>query len=474
MSEVMWGEEYTVFANRLLAGAKTPGAAVGLAQGGVVRFTAGFGYRDREAGLPATADTLFGLASLAKSFTCIAILQLQEDGLLAVSDPLQRYIPEFRTPDPETARQVTLHHLMTHTAGFPDLPFLQRGQAPLVLADPTLPPDSPIRKTAAGLEPIRTMDEHIQALAEFPYQLIGRPGELFNYSNDGYALLGFVIERVTGLPYTEYIRSHILQPAGMSRSVSHPSKLAGRDNVAVLYEQQVREGERTIHRADFWRPAPTFTGAGTSLAASVTDLLRYLDLFRTGGLVGTERILSPESVRAMVTPHVQMPTGEWYGYGLHVTPGYQGGFTLIGHAGGTKGVAAAFYLVPEHELAAVMLSNLNPGPNRQLARGLVNCGLGLPADQPVASFSDYPIEAKGLTVYEGTYASSEGQEEWVCQVEAEGLVARVAGRQYVCRPVGPHQFTIGGPGNEHPLAFLMGKNGLARGLFYGTRYVRRQ
>lgn len=461
-----WSAQFHAFAQKLLSTARTPGAAVGLAESGATCFFGGFGHRDREAGLPVTDETLFGLASIAKSFTCVAILQLQEAGRLAVTDPVIRHIPEFRTPDPAATGQITLHHLMTHTAGFPYLPFLLRGQAPFILADPTLPPDAPLRQKAAGVAPITTTDEHLQALADAPYRMIGRPGERFNYANDGYALLGFIIERVSGKPYAQYIREHIFRPAGMVRSVAHPSELADRTDVAVLYEGRLA----AIERADFWRPAPTFAGAGTSLASSVTEILRYLDLFRTGGRIGTARILAPESVQALITPHVQLPTGDWYGYGLRVTPA--GPETVIGHAGGTKGVASAFYVMPGRGLAAVMLSNLNPGPNRPLARGLINCALGLAPNAAAESYAQYPLDPARLAAYVGTYAN--GDERWVISIDEGRLVAQVAGRRYGCRPVGEHRFTIGGVGNEHPLAFLVNASGVAEALFYGTAYVPRE
>ena len=110
------------FVESAMARAKTPGASLGLAVRGRRVVCRGYGFRDRESKRPATPDTIYGLASITKSFTALAMLQLQEAGRLRVDAPVVRYLPEFRTPNPAWTRRTTLHHFLTHTTGLPPLP----------------------------------------------------------------------------------------------------------------------------------------------------------------------------------------------------------------------------------------------------------------------------------------------------------------------------------------------------------------
>ena len=117
-----WIPEFEDHAQKKIAAHNIPGLAVGVGRHGEVTYARGFGHRDRENGLPVTPDTVFGIASITKSFTAAAIMQLQEAGRLSVQDPVVKHLPEFRTPNREWTRQMTVHHFLTHTSGLPPLP----------------------------------------------------------------------------------------------------------------------------------------------------------------------------------------------------------------------------------------------------------------------------------------------------------------------------------------------------------------
>src|SRR5438552_1762112 len=112
---------FEAWAERLLVEADAPGAAVALWRDGAPVYAAGIGYRDREAGMRADEDTVFGTGSVTKSFTALAIMQLTEAGKLALHDPLTTHLPELKLTSGD-AGAITIHHLLTHTAGFPPLP----------------------------------------------------------------------------------------------------------------------------------------------------------------------------------------------------------------------------------------------------------------------------------------------------------------------------------------------------------------
>src|SRR5690625_2957109 len=108
-------------AKQLIEKEQIPGVSLALNEDGTRIYEQGFGYRHVENQLPVTPDTVFGIASMSKSFTCVAIMQLQEAGKLTVHDPVIKHLPNFRLPYPSYAEQITIHHLMTHTSGIPPL-----------------------------------------------------------------------------------------------------------------------------------------------------------------------------------------------------------------------------------------------------------------------------------------------------------------------------------------------------------------
>ncbi len=115
-------ESFEVAANKVIEEQKIPGFVVGVSKDGKRLYDQSFGYRDTEEQYSVNADTIFGIASMTKSFTCVAIMQLQEEGKLHVHDPVITYLPSFKTPHAENTKEITIHHLMTHTAGLPPLP----------------------------------------------------------------------------------------------------------------------------------------------------------------------------------------------------------------------------------------------------------------------------------------------------------------------------------------------------------------
>jgi CubicO group peptidase (beta-lactamase class C family) len=344
-----------------------PGLALAVARDGEPTYFHGFGYRNLAQQLPVTAETVFGVASVTKSVTCLAIMQLADRGRLAVSDPVVKWLPEFRVPHPEWSRQITIRHLMTHSSGLPDLPCMLRAMAGSVRRDPDwqrlgfpLDPQS--------LDPIRTYEELLRALSETEYQLLGAPGAGFHYNNEGYGLLQGIIERAAGQDFLTYALENILDPIGMTHSTFRVGQLARFPEVAELYAAEERE---VFHAPAWWDYAEIYTSS--TLKASAGDLLKYLEVYRTGGMAGSVRILSEGAVRQMMTPHVPRPNGGVpYGYGLDVeTSPY--GFTIVSHWGSSKGIASYVGLIPELGLTAVALSNLSGFGIQGVGRAALEC-----------------------------------------------------------------------------------------------------
>lgn len=129
-------DDIQAFMNESLRERRTPSASVAVAREGKMVHHHPYGLRDTEEKLPVTPDTVYGIGSITKSFTAVAIMQLQEQGKLSVHDPVVQWLSEYRTPDAEMTKATTLHHLLTHTAGLPPLPSLRVTMRNSMLADP--------------------------------------------------------------------------------------------------------------------------------------------------------------------------------------------------------------------------------------------------------------------------------------------------------------------------------------------------
>jgi CubicO group peptidase (beta-lactamase class C family) len=457
-----WGAAFEDSALRTLALYQTPGMAVAVARDGEMVYHHGFGHRDRERGLPVGPDTVFGIGSITKSFTCVALMQLQERGRLSVHDPVQRHLPEFSTPDPAAARAMTLHHFMTHSSGLPPLPSLYPAMARSIAGDPATPP-----QLAGGeARPIDTAADLMDAIAHGDFELLGPAGAQFSYSNDAYALLGAVIERVSGQSYGAYLREHILGPCGMTSTVLSAADLG--EDVATLYAIRPNaDGTETVYAAPQWWDAPAMLAAGF-LKSTTRDLLRYLEIYRTGGRAGGERILTEDSVAAMCRPHVPVSPRAGYGYGFSVTPYH--GVTLVEHSGGLKGIAAQVTVVPERGVTGAALANAAGAPSGHVLLRAVNGLLGLPLETRRAEYAAVAAPAD-LAPYTGLYRSGEGARIAV-SVEPDGLVFAAEGHRLVARPVGEDAFTVTHREDETFVRFLR-RSGSVWAMAHGSRIVRR-
>ncbi|HWI64173.1 MAG TPA: serine hydrolase [Symbiobacteriaceae bacterium] len=467
-------DDFEAYARQVLDRYLCPGLAVGLAQKGELTYFKGFGFRNVEHQLPMTPDTVMGIGSCTKSFTCVAVMQLQEAGRLSVHDPVVRYLPEFRLPDQAHARAVTLHHLMTHTAGLPPLPTLLHAMVRSMKADPALKVGSALD----GVKPIQTVEEMMDLIAATRFELLGPPGTRFSYSNDGFALLGAVVERVSGMPLARYIKEQILLPAGMTRTTLVTADLESLTDVALLYStRRGEDGEPEVGPAPGWWEISPMEAAG-HMRSTVGDMLRYCELYRTGGLVGGARILQPESVRAMTTPYFEYLPGLFYGYGLQIVPDYHG-LSLIEHGGAIKGVSAQFSVMPGRQLTGVALTNLAGVPSADILLSAMNAAAGLPLEARRTEPAPYDCPPAELARYEGEFPTTEGVPGvFSVRVEEGALVARSAGGLEPMPPVtlipaGPHRFYYRTKDSTTHVRFHFGSDGKVWAVSIGLRMLRK-
>jgi len=330
---------------------RLPSVVLAAVRGGEASFVS-VGFRDVSRALPADPDTLYGVGSVTKSFTCLALLKLEEQGLLSLDDPVGKHLPLGLEVGGEPVR---LHHLMTHTSGIPALAY-----AEALIRGLEGEPDSWL--------PAASPDDVIALLSGAAEWAEARPGERFFYLNEGYVLLGRVIERVAGVPYREYVEREVLRPLGMVRSTFKRETVESDPNVARPYliaGGELREGV-----------FPWGVEADGGLWSCARDLAAYLRFL----LTGQPPIVSRERVLEALRPRAEVPWkvfgDESYGYGWVVTERFPGG-RLVSHGGSVLVYTAWVGFLPEKGLGVALLANGSGYPLSHLGMAALAllCGL---------------------------------------------------------------------------------------------------
>ncbi|MGG1155454.1 serine hydrolase domain-containing protein [Brevibacillus formosus] len=465
-----WKEQFQAYAQQLLDEAKAPGAAIAVARNGELLYEGMFGFRDREQQLPLSRDTVFGIASITKSFTCVAIMQLQEAGKLSVHDPVVKYLPEFRAGDHELTARISIHHFMTHTPGIMPMPYLDGAMRRSMENDPAVI-GTKAEEELKTVPYLDTYEEVMEAIAGFEGKPLSEPGGAFSYNNDAYGLLGAIIERVSNQTYENYVATHILQPLGMNRTVFSLDELADQDDVTILYTNKKVDDENQIIAAPIWHDAPAMRAAGF-LKSTVNDLLTYLEVFRLGAVGNPTPILSADSVRQMLTPFARVDGHRFYGYGLMVSPAFPDGL-LVEHGGSLKGISSHIFSVPAKGITGVILVNLDGVSVRELVLGFLNSYFARPAGTPLYDYDPYVVTDEQLSLYEGRYSSQEWVSASITKCE-DKLYVEVDGLSYSLIPVQKDSFVFQKRDSIPWIEFFRGEDGQIARMSYGLRQLTRE
>lgn len=327
-----------------------------VAQDTKILIDKGYGYANLEWQVPDSPEAKFRLGSMTKQFTAASILLLEERGKLKTDDLVKKYIPDA----PATWDKITIYNLLTHTSGIPS--FTSFPDYRSSEATPTTP---------------------AQLVARFRDKPLDfQPGEKWSYSNSGYALLGYLIEKISGESYQQFVEENIFKPLGMNDS--------GYDSNSAII----------LHRAYGYSPGPNgVTNAGYidmtipfsagALYSTTHDLLRWEQALFGG------KVLSTASLKKMTTPFKND-----YACGLMVHA--VNGHTAIEHGGGIEGFNTEMAYYPNDKLTVIVLGNLNGSAPDQIASQLAAVVHGekvvLPSERKEIS-----VSPKILAQYTGTY-----------------------------------------------------------------------
>lgn len=335
------------------------GLAVEVVQRGQVLLRRGDGFADIEGRVPMPADAIFRIGSVTKQFTAAAVMRLVQVGSLSLADPVGTYVANL----PPHVAALTVRQLLNQTTGlanYTELPWFQQ--------NPTRPVTAPALLARVGAQP-----------------LAFQPGTQFQYSNSNFYLLGLVIEKLTGRPYKDVVRTELAAPAGLANTAMCPPEPVGPRSA-----RGYRHVGRSLLPARPLLMDRPFSAGG--LCSTVDDLVAWARALGAGQIVGTSAYAEMTSPPTLASGHRSA-----YGFGLFI--GELGGHRRIRHGGGINGFSSQLERFPDDDLTIAVLANTEGGVPAALAERLARAVLGVP--EPV--IADLPISATEAAPLVGRY-----------------------------------------------------------------------
>lgn len=324
-----------------------------------------YGLANREFAVENAVGTKFVLASVTKYFTAIAIMQLVEQGKLSVDDKLSKFYPNYPKAD-----QVSIHMLLTHTAGLP-LDF----------------DDLYMNST------VISKDSALQVLMRKPF--LFEPGTSCKYSNIGYFLLGQIVEKVSGKKYPEFLKEHIFDKAGMRNSGVCNNDSVVKNKADIYYKE---DGKYAKNPYLNWNLNVGHDGMYSTVE----------DLYKLDRALYTDAVLSSASRAKMETKYnAKYRDGGFfdsYGYGIFVDPYYNHNHSLRTHSGGFIGVMTTFDRYPDDDMFVVVLSN-NGSESHIVSYALSAIVFGIPVDLPYVH-KEIKADSKSWQSFAGDFSGT--------------------------------------------------------------------
>jgi CubicO group peptidase (beta-lactamase class C family) len=295
------------------------GVVAGFSMQDKANWQSAAGYADEENDIKFTTDTRTRIASIVKSFTALAIMQLYEKGLLDLDKPIQQYIPDYPKKDKGV---ITVRQLLNHSSG--------------VSAYKS-------HKETETTKNYETLEEAMSVFQDRP--LLHVPGATYSYTTYGYVVLGSVIEKITGMSYEDYIQKNILDIAGMSNTgVEKYGEVY--TNKSVLYHSK-KKGKIIVGKVN--NLSNRLPAGG--YYSTIGDLLSF------GQAILDHKFVKESTLELMLTNNGLKKEGNPYGFGWYLYGGKENPGGVFGHSGAQTGVSAQFLIIPKRKSVSVVLAN---------------------------------------------------------------------------------------------------------------------
>ncbi len=319
-----------------------------------------FGKADLELDVDMQKDNIFRIGSITKQFTSLAVLKLAEEGKLDIQDPIQKYLPKYKTE----GKTVTIGHLLTHTSGIPSY---------------TGAPEWDQEMRKRDFTTIDLINEFATDSLEF------EPGSQWKYNNTGYVMLGYIIEQLSGVSYAEFIQEHFFEPIGMK------SSYYGNVQKIIPHRASGYDRDNDGNLVNSYYLSMTQPHAAGSILSTVSDLAMWNEA------VFDYKIVNMESLTKAHTPYI-LTDGSSTGYGYGWSLGEKYGKKTIAHGGGINGYLSMGIYYPEEDLYVAVLSNCTCLSPDDLAHKIGATVLGIDYE-----IQEIELSMEDLKKFEGKY-----------------------------------------------------------------------
>lgn len=328
-------EEFRLAVQRVLSDTGVPGAGIALVRAGGIEWAGGIGMADRDRRIPVTAETHFRAGSISKTFVAIALVQMYLDGDIDLDAPVGELASEIPIDNAwEHTDPVRVIHLLQHTAGFDDMHF---NEVYNLSAAPELPLETVLKRNPAS-RVVRW-----------------KPGTRMSYSNPGYTVAAYLIEKITGQKFEDRIAERIFTPAGMPTSSFH---LTRADEATMAKGYRDRTGPPVPFSPIYLRPSG-------NLHTSAQELGRFVQLLLNWGETDSDLVVDPEYLSNMEHPRTTLASraGLRTGYGSGISSLTIEGFPMLGHGGGIEGFLSQYAYSTSRDVGFVILLNSTASPD---------------------------------------------------------------------------------------------------------------
>ncbi|HZW02523.1 MAG TPA: serine hydrolase, partial [Anaerolineaceae bacterium] len=361
-------------ARRALAQFEVPGVAVAIVKDGEIIAAEGFGQRSLGAPDPVDAHSLFGIASISKTFTATALAMLVDEGRLAWDDPVSRYLPDFQLADPFASRELRVRDLLIHNSGLGEV------------SGGTVWYGSDLSRA----EVVRRL-RYLPPAASFRSR--------FAYQNVTFLVAGQIVQAITGQSWDQVVCERIFQPLGMTRSTTSVPALLERDNVAQPHAR-IRAAVRPVPIRSHDNVGPA-----ASINTSAIELAQYALLHLGRGATAGRQLFSEQrsaelwSAQTAIPiepphPALQRLQPRFYAYGLGWYLRDYRSRKVVSHSGGVDGYRTLLTLVPEENLGVIVLSNQETAITHAITYTLLDDVFGAPPFDWVAAYTAAAAEGR--------------------------------------------------------------------------------
>ncbi len=404
---------------------KLPGVAVAVRNSDGILFEKGYGVRDEDNN-PVTPQTVMGIGSLSKSFVAVALAILADEGKCSFDDSIAKYMPEFSIPG-TPVESITLKTLAMHTSGLPPLEPLEWS-----IACNTEGRNTQLAKEMRKASPnkMNTIEQIMEYVAHCPYPILGAPGEYMSYSNEGYAVLSYVVDKIAGCSLEQFLAERVFAPLGMSRTVldidcSSAYRLAAEGNITKLWE---RDSNGTFTVDDNWSILPPYRGCAC-IKSTAQDMARYYQCLSNNGILEGKQVL-PASVQEIMTgqafPLEQKPV---YCYGLYKRAWKN--HTICDHSGGLHGVSTHGGFFRNENCSFIVLCNEGDQDAEDLCRIMYNIYADCEPYESQRWLTPVNTVFSESEMITGSYACHEGETNSMTVSQKDGAIAvRKSDKEY--------------------------------------------